>query len=123
MEVLNTLMKKHMPQRNVKQNCKLPWVNNGIRRRMRRRKRARAKSKKTGKVADLNQFKGMYKDLKKQLRAAHTEYLTNIFADDDDRLSKNAWAKKVRPQAVETSGEWKRSSECLAGAGYLKLEL
>ena len=59
---------------------------------MRRRKRARAKSKKTGKVADWNRYKGMYKDLKKQLREAHTEYLTNIFADDDDRLSKKAWA-------------------------------
>ena len=59
---------------------------------MRRRKRARAKSKKTGKVADWNRYKGMDKDLKKQLREAHTEYLTNIFADDDDRLSKKAWA-------------------------------
>ena len=92
MEVLNKLMKKHIPQRNAKQNGKLPWVNNGIRRLMRRRKRARAKSKKTGKVADWNQYKGMYNDLKKQLRVAHTEFLTNIFADDDDRLSKKAWA-------------------------------
>ena len=91
-DVLNKLMKKHIPQRNVKQNCKLPWVNNVIRRLMRRRKRARAKSKKTGKVADWNRYKGMDKDLKKQLREAHTEYLTNIFADDDDRLSKKAWA-------------------------------
>ena len=85
-------MKKHIPQRNVKENCKLPWVNNVIRRLMRRRKRARAKSKKTGKVADWNRYKGMDKDWKKQLREAHTEYLTNIFADDDDRLSKKAWA-------------------------------
>ena len=85
-------MKKHIPQRNVKQNGKLPWVNNVIRRLMRRRKRARAKSKKTGKVADWNRYKGMVKDLKKQLREAHTEYLTNIFADDKDRLSKKAWA-------------------------------
>ena len=91
-DLLNKLMKKHIPQRNVKQNCKLPWVNNIIRRLMRRRKRARAKSKKTGKVADWNRYKGMDKDLKKQLREAHTEYLTNIFADDDDRLSKKAWA-------------------------------
>ena len=91
-EVLNKLMKKHIPQRNIKQNCKLPWVNNGIRRLMRRRKRARAKSKKTGKVADWNRYKEMDKDLKKQLREAHNEYLTNIFTGDDDRLSKKAWA-------------------------------
>ena len=70
----------------------LPWVNNGIRRLMRRRKRARAKSKKTGKVADWNRYKEMDKDLKKQLREAHNEYLTNIFTGDDDRLSKKAWA-------------------------------
>ena len=87
-EVLNKLMKKHIPQRNIKQNCKLPWVNNGIRRLMRRRKRARAKSKKTGKVADWNRYKEMDKDLKKQLREAHNEYLTNIFTGDDDRLTK-----------------------------------
>ena len=31
-EVLNKLMKKHIPQRNIKHNRKLPWVNNGIRR-------------------------------------------------------------------------------------------
>ena len=36
-EVLYKLMKKHIPQRNIKQNCKLPWVNSGIRRLMRRR--------------------------------------------------------------------------------------
>ena len=59
---------------------------------MRRRKRARAKSKKTGKVADWNRYKELDKDLKKQLREAHNEYLTNIFTGDDDRLSKKAWA-------------------------------
>ena len=59
---------------------------------MRRRKRARAKSKKTGKVTDWNRCKEMDKDLKKQLREAHNEYLTNIFTGDDDRLSKKALA-------------------------------
>ena len=91
-EVLYQLMKNNIPHRNIKQNCKLPWVNNGIRRLMRRRKRARAKSKKTGKVAGWNRYKEMEFFLKKQPREAHTEYLTNIFADDDDRLNKKAWA-------------------------------
>ena len=59
---------------------------------MRRRKLARAKSKKTGKVAYWNRYKGMDNDLKKQLREAHIEYLTNFSADDDDRLSNTAWA-------------------------------
>ena len=103
-DVLNQLMKKHIPQRNIKQNCKLPLVNNVIRRLMRRRKRARAKSKKRGKVADWNRYKEMDKYLKKQLREAHNEYLTHIFADDDDRLSKNGIHRKPE------KGEYRNTS-------------
>ena len=79
-------------------------VNNGIRRLMRRRKRARAKSKKTGKVTDWNRYKGMDKDLKKQLREAQTEYLTNIFVDDDDRLSKKASKAYFKSRRKENIG-------------------
>ena len=110
-------MKKHIPQRHIKQNGKLPWVNTGIFRFMRRRKRASAQSKKTGKVADWNRYKGIDKDLKIQLREAHTEYLTNIFADDDDILSKKVWAyiKSRRketigmPSLVDKNGRLRRS--------------
>ena len=50
-EVLYNIMRKHIPQRTIRHNNKLPWVNTTIRRLTRRRKRARAKANKTMKNA------------------------------------------------------------------------
>ena len=90
-DTLHTLIRKHIPQRTIKNNHRLPWINEGIRRLMRRRKRARAKAKTTMKEADWDRYKKLDKVLKKELRTAHVEYLSSMFSEED-RLCKMVWA-------------------------------
>ena len=51
----------------------------------RRRKRARVKAKKTMKNADWKRYHKLTKDMKKQLREAHNDYVTEIFSDGTTR--------------------------------------
>ena len=91
-EVLYNIMRKHIPQRTIRHNNKLPWVNTTIRRLTRRRKRARAKANKTMKNAEWKRYHQLTKDLKKQLREAHNDYVTGIFSDGTTRgINKKAW--------------------------------
>ena len=86
-ELLYNIMRKHIPQRTIRHNNKLPWVNTTIRRLTRRRKRTRAKAKKTMKNADWKRYHQLTKDLKKQLRE-----VTGIFSDGTTRgINKKAW--------------------------------
>ena len=82
-EVLYNIMRKHIPQRTIRHNNKLP----SIRRLTRRRKRARAKAKKTMKNADWKRYHHLTKYLKKQLREAHNDYVTGTTRG----TNKKAW--------------------------------
>ena len=103
-EVLYNITRKHIPQKTIRQNNKLPWVNTTIRRLTRRRKRARVKAKKTMKNADWKRYHKLTKDLKKQLREAHNDYVTGIFSDGTTRgINKKAWTyiKSKRRDNIE----------------------
>ena len=91
-ETLQTMMNKYIPQRMMRQNCKLPWINTKIRRLIRRRKRARAKAKKTKVKANWDRYITLDKQLKTELREAQTQYLTEMFSGDTNRLNKKAWS-------------------------------
>jgi len=68
---LQTIMDKYIPQRTIRQNTKLPWVNTAIRRLGRRRGRARKKAKTTGAEKDWNRYHKMTKEMKQKLKDAH----------------------------------------------------
>ena len=91
-ETLQTMMNKYIPQRMMRQNCKLPWINTKIRRLIRRRKRARAKAKKTKVKANWDRYITLDKQLKTELREAQTQYLTEMFSGDTNRLNKKTWS-------------------------------
>ena len=88
----------NIPQRTIRHNNKLPWVNTTIRRLTRRRKRARVKAKKTMKYADWKRYHKLTKDLKNQLREAHNEYVSGIFSDGTRGINKKAWAGHISSQ-------------------------
>ena len=86
------MMNKYIPQRMMRQNGKLPWINTKIRRLIRRRKRARVKAKKTKVKANWDRYITLGKQLKTELREAQTQYPTEMFSGDTNRLNKKAWS-------------------------------
>ena len=68
----SAMIKKHIPQRIITQNHRLPWVTASIRRITRRRRRARKKARITNKAADWKRSKELDKETKIQLKEAHS---------------------------------------------------
>ena len=66
---LSAMIKKHIPQRTITQNHRLPWVTASIRRLTRRRRRARKKV--TNKEADWKRSEELEKETTIQLKEAH----------------------------------------------------
>ena len=88
---LSAMIKKHIPQRTITQNHRLPWVTASIRRLTRRRRRARKKARIANKAADWKRSKELDTETKIQRKEAHETYPKDIFTSETHRMTKKAW--------------------------------
>ena len=102
--MIKDTVETNVPSKTIKDNTKLPWISNNIRRLMRRRKRAYNKYKRSKSNYNWERYKDLQNTVKDEIAQSHTRYIERIFSSDNDEkvVNKKSWSyiKKLRKDSV-----------------------
>lgn len=76
--IILTATEKYIPSKTVRGKRSLPWFNNNIKRDIRRKQRYYNKAKQTDNENDWKLFKRLRSKIKRALKTAHRNYITNL---------------------------------------------
>ena len=76
----------------IKEKHNLPWITQSIERIVRHRKRARCKARRTRSIPDWERYKELTKLMKRELKKAHWNHISNIFESNNAKqINKRAF--------------------------------
>ncbi len=89
---LNQVIEENIPTKMIKEKHNLPWITQSIKRIVRRRKRARCKARRTRSIPDWERYKELTKLMKRELKKAHSNHISNIFESNNAKqINKRAF--------------------------------
>ena len=100
---LNSIQSKNVPSKQSRTGHTHPWINTNIRRLIRRRDRAYHKAKASKKDRDWKRYRTLKTEVKRNIRTAHNQYISNIISPDSKQTPKRFWSF-IKSKRQESSG-------------------
>jgi hypothetical protein len=80
-DFLTTTVKANVPCKTIRSQKNLPWINKKISSLVKRRNRLHTKFKQTGSSRLQNKWKSIRREIKKEVKTAHDNYVNNMIGD------------------------------------------
>ena len=94
---------KYVPQKVIRNQKKLPWINCDIKRCMKQRKRLYNRAKKTNKDEDWAAYRSARNEVNSKLESAHSSYCRRMFDDSFANNRRQFW-KYIKAKRRDSSG-------------------
>jgi exonuclease III len=101
---LTCIMNRYIPSKTVKNNQRLPWFNNSIKRVIRKKQRQYNKAKRTKKDVEWAKYRSLQNLASKMMKKSRLDYINNMLTESVESKNNKPFWKYIRSQKQDNIG-------------------